>query len=58
MFLLLDQNQRTSAMGASPFASTSSIKLYNPAGADSQAVYKTIGDNLAGWVDEAIRNRG
>ncbi len=36
---------------------SSTVKLYDPAGADSSAVYKTINDNLAKWVDEAIEIR-
>jgi len=36
---------------------SSLVKLYNPAGADSTAVYKTIKDNLADWVEEAVTIR-
>lgn len=36
---------------------SSLVNLYNPAGADSTAVYKRIKDKLADWVDEAITIR-
>jgi hypothetical protein len=36
---------------------SSQVKLYDPAGADSAAVYKTINDKLADWVEEAITIR-
>jgi hypothetical protein len=36
---------------------SSLVKLYDPAGADSTAVYKTIKDKLADWVEEAITIR-
>jgi len=36
---------------------SSVAKVYDPAGADSTAVYKTIKDNLANWVEEAITIR-
>ena len=36
---------------------SSLVKLYDPSGLDSNAVYKTIKDNLANWVEEAITIR-
>ena len=30
------------------------VKLYDPSGANSGAVYKTIKESIAGWVEEAI----
>jgi hypothetical protein len=33
------------------------VKLYDPSGRDSSAVYATIKNNLDGWVDEAIKIR-
>jgi hypothetical protein len=33
------------------------VKLYNPSGATSADVYKSINDNIATWVEEAIRIR-
>ena len=36
---------------------SSVVKLYDPAGATSTDVYKTIKDNIAAWVDEAKKIR-
>ncbi len=36
---------------------SSLVKLYDPAGWDSSAVYKTINDNLPEWVEEAVTIR-
>jgi hypothetical protein len=36
---------------------SSLVKLYDPWGLDSSAVYKTIKDNLADWVEEAVTIR-
>lgn len=50
----------TARMGSNPFSYTGhadAVKLYNPAGSDSKAVYKTISDNLDAWVTEAITIR-
>jgi hypothetical protein len=33
------------------------VKLYNPPGATSADVYKSIKDNIASWVEEAIKIR-
>jgi hypothetical protein len=33
------------------------VKLYDPAGIDSNAVYKNIKDKLADWVEEAVTIR-
>jgi hypothetical protein len=33
------------------------VKLYDPTGADSNAVYKTIKEKLADWVEEAVKIR-
>lgn len=62
---LLDENRQTSAKGANPFAGidlgstwlSSIAKLYDPAGADSKAVYATIAATIESWVEEAIRIR-
>jgi MTH538 TIR-like domain (DUF1863) len=34
------------------------VKTYNPAGADSKAVYQKIADNIEDWIEEAIKIRG
>jgi hypothetical protein len=61
---LLDQAKATSTAGPNPFELTvggtklsSVVKLYDPSGLDSSAVYKTISDGIEGWVEEAIRIR-
>ena len=36
---------------------SSVVKLYNPSGANSSDVYKSIKDNIADWVEEAIEIR-
>lgn len=33
------------------------VKLYDPAGATSQAAYSTIANNLTAWIEEAIKSR-
>jgi len=60
---LTDQNGDTARMGANPFSSislkdgrnlSSIVKTYNPAGMTSDAVYRTIAENIEVWVEEAI----
>jgi hypothetical protein len=36
---------------------SSVVKVYDPSGVDSTAVYKTINDKLSNWVEEAITIR-
>ena len=36
---------------------SSIVKLYNPSGANSTEVYKSIKNNMADWVEEAITIR-
>lgn len=63
---LKDSSGSTSAKGANPFDGitfndgkklSSVVKTYNPAGADSKAVYQYIADNIEGWIEEAITIR-
>ena len=64
---LLDQSQMRSAKGRNPFDSlrfgdngplmSTVVKAYDPSGWESKDVYATISNNLAGWIDEAIRIR-
>lgn len=64
---LLDRNQRTSLRGQNPFdhigyANTgrmlsSIVKAFDPPYTVSTDVYRHISNNLAGWIDEAIRIR-
>jgi Thoeris protein ThsB, TIR-like domain len=57
--------QRTSASGANPFAKynvagkpfDSIVKLYDPPGADSKALYASINNNIEKLAEEAIRVR-
>ncbi|MGW0506055.1 TIR domain-containing protein [Micromonospora sp. NPDC003241] len=59
---LKDLGGRESLQGGNPFENftlnsrslSGIVKAYNPTGLDSRAVYATIGDNLATWVEEAI----
>ena len=63
---LLDQNRDQSAKGAHPFYRISRngtklsniVKVYDPPYKRSTNVYAHIKDNLADWVEEAIRIRG
>ncbi len=52
----------TSSAGADPFAGISTkagstldkwVKLYNPSGADSKAVYASISNNIESWINSA-----
>ena len=66
---LKDLNGKTSMSGQNPLAFVnfarptkalaSVAKIYNPAGSNSKAVYRSIADNIETWIDEAIdiRNR-
>jgi hypothetical protein len=64
---LLDSNGSTGVYGADPFdlvtftkdgkKLSSIVKLYNPSGANSTDVYKSIKNNIADWVEEAITIR-
>jgi hypothetical protein len=65
---LKNANQVPSLAGQSPFdyvqftqtgkSLSSVVKLYDPYGATSTEVYKSIKDNIANWVEEAIAIRG
>jgi hypothetical protein len=63
---LLDAAGKKSVKGDNPFGAftidgtsmSSIVKAYNPSGADSKAVYKTISDNIEDWLDKAIEIRG
>ena len=46
-----------SSKGASPFASTSTIKTYDPPYSDSKQVYDYIKSYLSGWIEAAIKAR-
>ena len=63
---LLDHYGKQAQRGANPFCSTilangrtlsSVVRCYDPPFTLSSAVYHHIADNLADWVDEAIRIR-
>ena len=64
---LLDSNQRVSARGQNPFDPigygntgrklSSIVKAYDPPYTVGTDVYRHISNNLAGWIDEAIRIR-
>ena len=64
---LKDVAKKTSVRGNNPFNSikygatgkwlSSIVKLYDPPGADSTAVYGAIKGNIDGWVEEAIKIR-
>jgi hypothetical protein len=59
------RSQLTSAKGESPFAGlvlgattfSQIVRLYEPPGADSKAVYASISNNLEALVEEAIKIR-
>lgn len=64
---LQDAAGNTSVAGSNPFGNislkngsllSSYVTVYDPAGATSKDVYKTIQDNLAAWVEAAIKARG
>lgn len=65
---LLDLSGLPSSKGRNPFdairfgangpALSTRVKAYDPVGWDSKAVYANIRNNLASWIDEAIRIRG
>lgn len=64
---LLNASGSTGVYGADPFdlvtlkkdgkKLSSIVKLYNPSGANSTDVYKSINNNMADWVEEAIKIR-
>ncbi len=64
---LLDRHGQQSRMGANPFETftmkrddaklSSIVKCYNVNSSDSKAVYNTIKQNIASWIEEAIRIR-
>lgn len=64
---LLNRNGQQSRMGANPFETftmqrdksklSSIVKCYNVRSNDSKAVYNTIRNNIAAWIEEAIRTR-
>jgi hypothetical protein len=63
---LLDHNQQPSAAGANPFDSftlndgrklSTLVRIYDPPGATSSAVYTSISDNLSSWIEAAIAAR-
>lgn len=64
---LLDSNRQPSTKGTNPFASismknggflSSHAAVYDPPGFASTDVYAHIKDNLAAWVEKAIKDRG
>jgi hypothetical protein len=67
IYNLKNESQSTSSMGQNPFESinfgntgkklSQIVKLYNPTGQDSSAIYNTIKKNIDSWVDEAIKIR-
>jgi hypothetical protein len=61
---LLDKNGKSSAAGPTPFNLTvggtglaQAVRLYNPPGLESKAVYASIAANIEAWVEEAIKLR-
>jgi len=64
---LKDSDSNQSKSGGNPFDSvtlggttkklSSIVKLYDPSGASSAGVYKTINENLEDWIEEAIKIR-
>lgn len=62
---LLDTSSNPSTAGANPFTGLtvggtslgSVVTLKDPTGADSKAVYKTISENIEGWIESAIALR-
>ncbi len=62
---LLNKDSQKSSFGDNPFSTLTigdenmdkTVKLYNPAGTTSQDVYKTISENIADWIEEAVKIR-
>lgn len=63
---LLGTDSRGCSAGLNPFDQinltngsklSSRVTLYNPAGADSKAVYSTISDNLLKWINEGVSSK-
>lgn len=64
---LKDRNANAGTYGANPFDKltlqngtkklSSVVKLYNPSGANSTDVYNSIKNNIAAWVEEAVKTR-
>lgn len=58
---LKNRDQQTASKGPNPFFSTGNlagfVKTYDPSGADSKDVYRTISDNIDTWITEAIAIR-
>ena len=67
---LKDSAGNTSAKGANPFTGFSVtktdkskiplsdiVKVYNPSGLDSKAVYQSIANNIEDWIEDAIKIR-
>ncbi|MGH2551586.1 MAG: TIR domain-containing protein [Thermomicrobiales bacterium] len=64
---LLNASGQISRQGANPFSRFTTnqgtvsldtlVPVYDPAGRDSAAVYRTISDNIEGWVEDAITRR-
>jgi MTH538 TIR-like domain (DUF1863) len=61
---LKDQNGKTAAQGADPFAAikisngqtmSAYVPLHNPAGSTSQEVYSSIRANIEAWVDSGYK---
>lgn len=64
---LKDRNGLQSSQGGNPFEEftfndsgkkmSSIVKAYNPPYVDSKDVYAYISDNLAGWIEAAVKSR-
>ncbi len=63
---LLNRERMQSAKGTNPFANirlqngqslSQHVAVYDPPSLDSREVYAHIRDNLAAWVEHALRNR-
>lgn len=64
---LLNRHNQQSRIGANPFETftmrrdnsklSSIVKCYNVNSSDSKVVYNTIKENIAAWIEEAIRIR-
>ncbi|MEU3423746.1 TIR domain-containing protein [Streptomyces murinus] len=64
---LLDQNRQSAIKGRNPFsgftlndgrvAFDQVVRIYDPAGYNSNAVYSSIAENIEAWVEEAISIR-
>lgn len=64
---LLDSSGNSSLAGGNPFDKigygttgrqlSSVVKLINPAGSDSKAVYASIANGIDGWIEDAIAIR-